>query len=128
MQARLHITVKGAVQGVGFRPFVYKLAASMELTGWVLNSPQGVFIEAEGDDKPLKYPKMFRNASILVINKIDLLPYVNCNIDELRKNALQINPHLKIFEISCTSGEGIDKWCGWINERIQKSEVKEFRS
>ena len=82
----------------------------------------------EGDDKPLKYPKMFRNASILVINKIDLLPYVNCNIDELRKNALQINPHLKIFEISCTSGEGIDKWCGWINERIQKSEVKEFRS
>ena len=73
----------------------------------------------EGDDKPLKYPKMFRNASILVVNKIDLLPYVNCNIDELRKNALQINPQLKIFETSCTTGEGIDKWCEWIENNLK---------
>lgn len=75
----------------------------------------------EGDDKPLKYPKMFRNASILVVNKIDLLPYVNCNIDELRKNALQINPQLKIFETSCTSGEGIETWCEWIEEKVENS-------
>ena len=73
----------------------------------------------EGDDKPLKYPKMFRNASILVVNKIDLLAYVNCNIDELRKNALQINPQLKIFETSCTTGEGIDKWCEWIENNLK---------
>jgi len=73
----------------------------------------------EGDDKPLKYPKMFLNSSVLVINKIDLLPYVNCNIDELKKNALQINPNLKIFEVSCTSGEGIPEWCGWISNQLK---------
>lgn len=65
----------------------------------------------EGDDKPLKYPRMFLNSKILIINKIDLLPYINCNIDLLKKNALQINPQLEIFETSCTTGEGIDKWC-----------------
>lgn len=74
----------------------------------------------EGDDKPLKYPKMFINSSILIINKIDLLPYVNCNLDELKKNALSINPGLKIFETSCTTGEGISNWCGWILENIKK--------
>jgi hydrogenase nickel incorporation protein HypB len=73
----------------------------------------------EGDDKPLKYPKMFINASVLVINKIDLLPYVNCNIEELKKNALKINPELKIFELSCTSGVGIDNWCSWIINKIK---------
>jgi hydrogenase nickel incorporation protein HypB len=74
----------------------------------------------EGDDKPLKYPKMFMNSSILVINKIDLLPYVNCNIETLKKNALQINPDLKIFETSCTSKEGIKDWCQWIERNIVK--------
>jgi hydrogenase nickel incorporation protein HypB len=72
----------------------------------------------EGDDKPLKYPKMFINASILIINKIDLLPYVNCNIETLRKNALIINPNLKIFETSCTTKEGIPQWCDWILENV----------
>lgn len=68
----------------------------------------------EGDDKPLKYPAMFRNASILIVNKVDLLPYLNCNIDALKKNALSINPSLTIFETSCTSGKGIDEWCDWL--------------
>ena len=72
----------------------------------------------EGDDKPLKYPKMFMNSSVLIINKIDLLPYVNCNIETLKKNALQINPDLKIFETSCTSKEGIKEWCEWIEKNI----------
>lgn len=53
----------------------------------------------EGDDKPLKYPSMFRNASVLVINKIDLIPYLNCNLDELKKNALQINPESNILKL-----------------------------
>lgn len=68
----------------------------------------------EGDDKPLKYPRMFLNASVLLINKVDLIPYINCNIDTLKKNALQINPSLKIFELSCTSGAGIKEWCDWL--------------
>lgn len=74
----------------------------------------------EGDDKPLKYPKMFINSSLLIINKMDLLPYVYCNISELKKNALSINPELKIFETSCTTGDGIDKWCDWIISNIKK--------
>ena len=74
----------------------------------------------EGDDKPLKYPKMFRNASVLIINKIDLLSYVDCSLNELKKNALQINPSLEIFETSCTSGEGIPEWCQWLERNVSK--------
>ncbi len=71
----------------------------------------------EGDDKPLKYPAMFRNSSVLIINKVDLLPYLNCNLDLLRSNALQINSSLKVFETSCRTGAGIDAWCSWLVER-----------
>lgn len=68
----------------------------------------------EGDDKPLKYPAMFRNASVLIINKIDLLPYIKADLAALRKNALSINPSLRVFETSCTTGAGIDEWCEWL--------------
>jgi len=68
----------------------------------------------EGDDKPLKYPAMFRNASVLIINKIDLLPYLKADLATLRKNALSINPSLKVFETSCTTGAGIEEWCEWL--------------
>ena len=71
----------------------------------------------EGDDKPLKYPGMFRNASVLVINKIDLLPYVPCDLAALRRNALQINPALRVFETSCTTKAGIPEWCEWIRSQ-----------
>ncbi len=74
----------------------------------------------EGDDKPLKYPAMFRNASALIINKIDLLSYVNCSLDFLTRNALKINPGLKIFKTSCTSGEGIGDWCTWLESKLEK--------
>ncbi len=73
-----------------------------------------VLSTTEGDDKPLKYPAMFRNASVLLINKIDLVPYVNCNLAALKSNALQINPHLQVFETSCTANAGIAEWCGWL--------------
>jgi hydrogenase nickel incorporation protein HypB len=72
----------------------------------------------EGDDKPLKYPAMFRNASVLLVNKIDLLPYVNCNITELKNNALRINPALNVFEISCTTKQGIEEWCTWLKKQV----------
>jgi hydrogenase nickel incorporation protein HypB len=81
-----------------------------------------VISTTEGDDKPLKYPGMFRNASVLLINKIDLLPYVNCRLEELKKNALQINPSLQIFDTSCTTRAGIPEWCDWLVEKAsQKS-------
>ncbi|MEO8512447.1 MAG: hydrogenase nickel incorporation protein HypB [Ignavibacteria bacterium] len=72
----------------------------------------------EGDDKPLKYPKMFMNSKVLIINKTDLLPYVNCNIELLKSNALKINPELKVFETSCTTGLGIEKWCDFLESSI----------
>jgi hydrogenase nickel incorporation protein HypB len=68
----------------------------------------------EGDDKPLKYPQMFRSSGVLIINKIDLLPYVNCSMAALRENALRINPQLVIFETSCTTGAGIAAWSEWL--------------
>lgn len=74
----------------------------------------------EGDDKPLKYPAMFRNASVLIINKIDLLPYLDCNIEEMKKNALAINRELKIFEVSCKTGEGLSSWIEWIQKNVGK--------
>ncbi len=70
----------------------------------------------EGDDKPLKYPEMVRNASVLLINKIDLVPYLNCDPAVLRRNALQINPSLKVFETSCTTDAGIREWCHWLKK------------
>lgn len=71
----------------------------------------------EGDDKPLKYPGMFRNATVLLINKVDLLPYVNCSIQTLRANALLVNPSLTIFETSCTTKKGIAEWCEWLVDK-----------
>lgn len=78
-----------------------------------------VLSTTEGDDKPLKYPAMFRNAGALVINKIDLLPHVDCSVATIRARALQINPSLRIFETSCRSGYGIEEWCGWLEEQVR---------
>ena len=74
----------------------------------------------EGDDKPLKYPGMFRHASALIINKIDLLPYLSCKLDVLKSNALNINPALKVFETSCTTMAGIPEWCAWLEQNLSR--------
>ncbi len=70
---------------------------------------------SEGHDKPLKYPLMFQESSALVVNKIDLLPYVNVDIDKLKRDAVSLNPALKIFEVSCRTGQGLEKWIEWLN-------------
>ena len=72
----------------------------------------------EGEDKPLKYPAMFRRASVLVINKIDLLPYVNARVETIEQYAREINPDLTIFRTSCTTGDGIAAWCDWLRQRV----------
>ena len=76
----------------------------------------------EGDDKPKKYPGIFREVKVLIINKTDLLPYTDCSIDKIKKESLEINPNLNIFEVSCRSGEGFDRWCNWV--KAQKPEKK----
>ncbi len=73
----------------------------------------------EGDDKPAKYPLMFRESSVLLINKIDLLPYVDCSLEKIKEEALKINPHLHIFEISCKTGEGLESWFRWLKEFVK---------
>ena len=72
----------------------------------------------EGVDKPLKYPDMFHTSDICIINKIDLLPYLNIDISKLKEYALKVNPNLKFFEISATKGEGMEAWYKWLKENI----------
>jgi hydrogenase nickel incorporation protein HypB len=72
----------------------------------------------EGDDKPLKYPDMFAHSHICIINKIDLLPYVQFDTNQLKSNALRINPSLSFFEVSATTGEGMTQWFNWLKENI----------
>lgn len=69
---------------------------------------------AEGADKPSKYPATFLNAKAMVVNKIDLLPYVDCDLDRLIGDARAINPGLAVFPVSCRTGEGIDSWIEWL--------------
>jgi len=74
---------------------------------------------AEGDDKPAKYPLMFHESEVLLINKIDLLPYVDCSLEKIREEALKVNPGLSIFEISCKTGEGLSAWYDWLREKVK---------
>lgn len=72
----------------------------------------------EGDDKPLKYPHMFKVAQLLLINKIDLLPYVDFDSERCKTFARQINPQLEILELSCRSGEGLAAWYQWLAKNV----------
>jgi hydrogenase nickel incorporation protein HypB len=74
----------------------------------------------EGDDKPYKYPLMFKESSVLLISKVDLLPYLHCDIEKIKEAARSINPDLIIFEISAYSGQGLDDWHSWIQEQTAK--------
>jgi hydrogenase nickel incorporation protein HypB len=77
----------------------------------------------EGDDKPAKYPLMFTEADAVVINKLDLKELLNFNSDNFLKSLKGLNPDITAFEVSCTVGTGIDKWCDWL-----KNEVKNYKS
>ena len=72
----------------------------------------------EGVDKPLKYPDMFHTSDICIINKIDLLPYLEINLEELKEHALRVNPKLQFFEISATKGEGMEAWYSWLKKNV----------
>jgi len=78
----------------------------------------------EGDDKPLKYPLMFQESRVLLINKIDLLPYVDCDVGTIRERALQLNANLEIFEISCRTGEGLEAWVNWLKQQVSDRKTK----
>jgi len=75
----------------------------------------------EGDDKPLKYPTMFAAADLCLINKTDLLPYVEFDVDACEAAARQVNPRLEFCRISATKGEGLDQWYAWLHSRRRGS-------
>jgi hydrogenase nickel incorporation protein HypB len=72
----------------------------------------------EGADKPAKYPLMFQESSVMVINKIDLFPYVDFDAAKAKRDALAINKDLQIFEVSCKTGAGLEGWIKWLKDRI----------
>ena len=81
----------------------------------------------EGEDKPLKYPSIFFKSELLVLNKVDLLPYVPFDIAAAEKNARKVHPGMEIVRVSCTAGNGLDEWMTWLDHRrnsVQTSTVE----
>jgi hydrogenase nickel incorporation protein HypB len=85
-------------------------------SAWDLGEDMRVVVisTTEGDDKPAKYPHMFAASQIMVVNKLDLLPYVDFDLEKAKRQALAVNPRLRIFEVSCRTGMGLDNWCQWL--------------
>ena len=81
-----------------------------------------VLSTTEGEDKPAKYPHMFRAAQLMIINKIDLLPYLDFDMEKCRNYALQVNPDLTILELSCRSGEGLNNWYNWLKTTLSEKQ------
>ncbi len=72
----------------------------------------------EGDDKPMKYPLMFQVSSVLLLNKVDLIPYLDFDMERFRSDALKVNPKLQMMTVSCKTGEGLNAWFKWIEGRL----------
>jgi hydrogenase nickel incorporation protein HypB len=72
----------------------------------------------EGEDKPLKYPHMFRAAEIMILNKIDLLPHVDFDVEQAIANAREVNPDIGVLRVSARSGEGLEAWYGWLRQEL----------
>ncbi|EQD85196.1 hydrogenase expression protein HypC [Saccharopolyspora erythraea D] len=72
----------------------------------------------EGADKPLKYPHMFRTADLVVLNKVDLLPHLDFDVEAFAANVRQVRPRARIVEVSATTGQGLDRWYGWLRDSL----------
>jgi len=79
----------------------------------------------EGDDKPIKYPLIFIDADAVIINKMDLLPHVDFDIATFRRSVEGLNPEAEIFELSCKTSEGIERWCSWVLEQAESNATKQ---
>jgi hydrogenase nickel incorporation protein HypB len=75
----------------------------------------------EGEDKPAKYPLMFHESEILLINKIDLVPYLDVRLEDIRREALRVNPDITVLEVSTKTGEGLEGWFDWLRGRVKRS-------
>ncbi len=74
----------------------------------------------EGEDKPLKYPHMFQSSDVLILNKVDLLPYLSFNTEKCLENTRRVNPNIQIFPVSATTGEGLPQWYDWIHSHMKR--------
>jgi hydrogenase nickel incorporation protein HypB len=91
-------------------PAAYDLGEDLRIT---------LIASTEGDDKPQKYPRMFLTSDMMVISKIDLLPYLPFSVEAVSQDALEVNPDLEIMTLSSLSGEGIDAWCDYLLAQVQ---------
>jgi hydrogenase nickel incorporation protein HypB len=96
-------------------PAEFKIGENMKIM--LLSTP-------EGADKPAKYPLMFQESAALLINKIDLMPYVDFDLEKAKRDALSLHKNLKIFEVSCKAATGLDAWTSWLTERIDAFKKK----
>jgi hydrogenase nickel incorporation protein HypB len=78
----------------------------------------------EGDDKPLKYPLMFKQASVALLNKVDLLPYTSFDVGTAVSDITSVNPGIGVIELSCRTGEGMPKWYNWLRRRITEKKTR----
>lgn len=75
----------------------------------------------EGDDKPMKYPLIFKESAVVLLNKIDILPHTNFNLDAAREDLTTLHPNIEIIETSCVTGAGLDEWRGWLLNKVKVS-------
>lgn len=74
----------------------------------------------EGEDKPIKYPDMFAASSVMLLNKVDLLPYLEFDVEQCKEYAKRVNPNIEIIEVSATKGTCMDEWIGWLKNRFSR--------
>lgn len=73
----------------------------------------------EGDDKPMKYPLIFKESAIALLNKVDILPYTNFDLAQAKEDITTLHPGMQVLELSCTTGQGIAEWCTWLRNRVK---------
>ena len=93
---------------------------------WDIGTHMNVLIASipEGDDKPYKYPNIYRGLDVLIINKTDLLPYIDFNMDYFRRGVEVLNPGLRTFPVSCKTGDGMDAWIAWLQGQIEAQKAR----
>lgn len=116
LQALDHIELEGIdllfIENVGnlLCPSAFDLGEDYRVT---------LLASTEGDDKPKKYPRMFLTSELMLVSKSDLLPYVPFTVENVTKDAREVNPNIEVLTISTLNGEGIDEWCDWLRERVK---------
>ncbi len=121
LQALDHIELEGVdilfIENVGnlLCPSAFDLGEDYRVT---------LLATTEGDDKPKKYPRMFLTSELMLVSKSDLLPYVPFTVENVTKDAREVNPNIEVITISTLKGDGIDQWCNWLKEKVKEKRAK----